>query len=289
MRRLLLLAAAAATTLAIATTTASARPLPTNAMPMRPPPLFATNGARLANPSSAARPSLLFPRPPWRKHALMARWLAHEAPYGVLATVAPGGAPVGGVVSVADAALPAPTPSRAARAAGDDPAPPPPPPQPQQRSGRLFLYLSPMDELTQNLAKDARVSLTLTQMSTTTACQTDPEDPQCARASFLGKAIGPLQGDAAAAAKAALFAKHPAMQDWPDDHAFGAWEVVVDEVHLLDYYGGMAVIPAGDYYGAQAPPDEKEEGARASGGGRAAAAMAASSSSPSSASIVRVT
>jgi hypothetical protein len=228
----------ALTVLAAVMTLANARPL------LLPP---SEHAVATAAPTTPTAPSLAFPRPPWRKHALMARWLAHEAPYGVLATLAPGGRPVGGVVSVADSSPPPPPAAANANAAPSAPA----------AAGRLFLYLSPMDELTQNLAQDPRVSLTLTQMSTATGCgQIDPEDPTCARASFLGQAKGPLSGDDEAAAKAALFAKHPAMQTWPDDHSFGAWEVVVDEAHLLDFYGGMAVIKADEYYSAQAPPDD---------------------------------
>jgi hypothetical protein len=115
-----------------------------------------------------------------------------------------------------------------------------------------------MDEITKNLALDARVSLTLTEASTANGCgSTDPEDPTCARASFLGVARRLADGAGGAdAAKRALFAKHPAMAGWPDDHSFAAYEVVVREAHLLDYYGGMAVIAGGDYYAVVTPPDE---------------------------------
>lgn len=214
---------------------------------------------------SAPTRATAFPRPPWRKHALMTRWLAHEAAYGVLSTVGGGGAPVGGVVSVADGAGASPAPTRAAR--NDDPTPAPPPaPAPATVGGRLFMYLSPMDELTQNLAKDPRVSLTVTQAATADGCgATDPEDPTCARASFLGEAVRLAAADAEAA-KSALFERHPAMRGWPDDHSFAAWEVVVREAHLLDFYGGMAVVPAADYYGEQVPATAPSPGARGAGG-----------------------
>jgi len=183
-----------------------------------------------------------FPRPPWRKHPLMARWLANSASYGVLATLSGTGAPVGGVVSVADS----PQAQDGAGGAGGGGG-----------GGRLFAYLSPMDETTRNLAADPRVSLTLTEASTSAGCgATDPEDPTCARASFLGEARRLADGDEAEAAKRALFSKHPAMEGWPDDHSFTAYEVVVREVHLLDYYGGMAVIPAADYYAVETPADD---------------------------------
>lgn len=217
-----------------------------------------------------------FPRPAWRKKALMTRWLAHEAAYGVLSTVGAGGAPVGGVASVADssASAPPPPPTPPTTRAGDPPAPAPAPAPPApapapsaQKGGRLFMYLSPMDELTQNLAKDPRVSLTLTQASTADGCgAVDPEDPTCARASFLGVAqrLDPQDGPEAAEARRALFARHPAMEGWPDDHSFAVWEVLVREAHLLDYYGGMAVVPGAAYYGEEVPAD--------GGGGKVAAA-----------------
>jgi hypothetical protein len=133
-----------------------------------------------------------------------------------------------------------------------------------------------MDELTQNLAKDPRVSLTLTQASTAEGCgTTDPEDPTCARASFLGAAAKLKEGSAdAEAAKSALFARHPAMQGWPDDHSFGVWEVVVKEAHLLDYYGGMAVVSGEAYYAEEAPADAALAGEKDRRGERAVAAAA---------------
>lgn len=212
---------------------------------------------------TAAPCSHAFPRPTWRRKALMTRWLAHEAVYGVLSTVGEGGAPVGGVVSVADGIdAPTPTPTTP-RAKNDDP------PAPSKRGGRLFLYLSPMDELAQNVAKDPRVSLTLTQASIASdGCgTTDPEDPTCARVSFQGQALRLDESDPdTEAAKQALFAKHPAMKGWPDDHSFAVWEVVVKEAHLLDYYGGMAVVAGDAYYGEPVPPDEEAEGEGDGGG-----------------------
>jgi len=41
-------------------------------------------------------------------------------------------------------------------------------------------------------------------------------------------------------AQAAMFSRHPAMEQWPAGHRWQLWELHVDEVHLLDWYGEYA-------------------------------------------------
>ncbi|EFJ52334.1 hypothetical protein VOLCADRAFT_55820, partial [Volvox carteri f. nagariensis] len=160
-------------------------------------------------------------RPPYEEHALMARWLVHETTWGVLSTLDQDtGEPVGGVVSHSDGPRNSPR-------------------------GRLFFYVTPMDELTQNVMAVASSSAAWGQ-----PCGgLDPEDPACARATLLGR-MQPVAAEDREEAQAALFSRHPRMADWPADHHFKFFELQVEEVHLLDWYGGMAIISGEDYYAA---------------------------------------
>ncbi|KAG2448849.1 hypothetical protein HYH02_006200 [Chlamydomonas schloesseri] len=87
----------------------------------------------------------------------------------------------------------------------------------------------------------------------------DPEDPACARATFVGRVLRVPEQDRSMA-QTAMFARHPAMADWPTGHQFDFYELHVTEVHLLDWYGGMSIVDANDYYSA-------EVGASAAGNG----------------------
>ncbi|GLC34491.1 hypothetical protein PLESTF_000029300 [Pleodorina starrii] len=151
-------------------------------------------------------------------------------------------------------------------------------------SGRLFFYITPMDELTQNAMAHPRCSFTISEQqrrgpgSPAAAPGSDrdsdsgsdsgvgdrpcggldPEDPACARATLLGR-LERVAASEREEAQAAMFSRHPRMADWPTDHNFEFYELHVDEVHLLDWYGGMAVVPGEDYYQAAVAEGAAEE------------------------------
>ncbi|PNW77530.1 hypothetical protein CHLRE_10g440700v5 [Chlamydomonas reinhardtii] len=188
-----------------------------------------------------------FPRPPYEERAKMARWLVHETTYGVLSTVdRQSGEAIGGVVSHSDGSR-------------------------DHATGRIFFYLTPMDELTQNALSHPRCTFTVSEMQRRSAnggsssssssssdghrngngpCGAlDPEDPACARATFVGRVL-PVPEQDRSLAQAAMFSRHPAMADWPTGHQFDFYELHVNEVHVLDWYGGMSVVDSNEYYSA---------------------------------------
>lgn len=63
-----------------------------------------------------------------------------------------------------------------------------------------------------------------------------PQDPVCAKATFLGT-MRPVPERDQDLAQAAMFSRHPAMEHWPAGHRWQFWELQVDEIHLLDWYG----------------------------------------------------
>ncbi|KAG2432875.1 hypothetical protein HXX76_008607 [Chlamydomonas incerta] len=212
----------------------------------------------------------------------MARWLAHETTWGVLSTVdAQSGEAVGGVVSHSDGSR-------------------------DHATGRIFFYLTPMDELTQNALSHPRCTFTISEVqrrsansgsstravrgvesvgvvtdSSSTSGSTgardrngissrpcgalDPEDPACARATLVGRVLLVPEQDRSLA-QTAMFARHPAMADWPTGHQFDFYELHVSEVHVLDWYGGMSIVDGNDYYSADVASPDRSSGSSSGGG-----------------------
>ncbi|KAI8466430.1 MAG: pyridoxamine 5'-phosphate oxidase-domain-containing protein [Monoraphidium minutum] len=186
-------------------------------------------GSRSFDAAEQRAPSVReFPRPPHTEYARMARWLAHASDWGTLATADAGtGLPYGGVVSVSDGA-------------------------PSHPTGRLLFYLTPMDRTTQNLAGGGASALVLAEAQR--GCgPTDPEDPTCAKITVIGR-TRPVPPEGRDEAMQMLVARHPVMADWPEDHGFAPFELEVEEIHLLDFFGGMHVISSDDYFAASLDP-----------------------------------
>lgn len=182
-----------------------------------------------------------WPRPAHTEHAQLARWLAHTAQWGTIsAWDAVNQRPVGGVASFSDGPPDSPT-------------------------GRLYFFLTPMDETTQHITSYPACSFTVAeaQLQPNGCSGTDPEDPTCAKITVIGEMQHIASAEEADAAAAALFSRHAAMQQWPADHGFTFFELKVTEVHMLDWYGGMHIIPGSDYYAAElAPPSAAGSGQR---------------------------
>lgn len=48
-----------------------------------------------------------------------------------------------------------------------------------------------------------------------------------------------------------LFSRHPQMQGWPKGHNFSIYELQIEAIRLLDFYGGAAEISSKDYFAAE--------------------------------------
>lgn len=161
----------------------------------------------------------------------MARWLVHEMIWGTLATLdRTTGDPIGGVVSHSDGPR-------------------------YNATGRLYFYITNMDELTQNIMAYPRCSYTISEQQgrgdggafSKPCAGVDPEDPACARATLLGE-MRAVPQDQLHVAQEAVFSRHPAMASWPAGHNFQFYELHVDAVHLLNWYGGMVHLTGDEYY-----------------------------------------
>ena len=103
------------------------------------------------------------PPPPYTDQASTARWLVHNANYGVLATISVhlNGRAFGNIASISDGTL-----------------------SPDNSTGVPYFYVSALDTSMQDVAINPNVSLTLSEQQVSAYCSNktlDPEDPRCAR------------------------------------------------------------------------------------------------------------
>ena len=159
-----------------------------------------------------------------------ARWLVHDSEWGTLSSLhatADGTAPqpLGTTVSFSDGARGSST-------------------------GRLFFYLMGADSV---LSGDPHASFTLSEAArhNNTCGSVDPQDPRCAKLTLSG-ALRVCTGDDEATGRAALFARHPQMAKWPASHAFTVVELAIDDIWMIDFYGGGSAVDLGLY--KVAPP-----------------------------------
>ncbi|KAF5842623.1 pyridoxamine 5'-phosphate oxidase-domain-containing protein [Dunaliella salina] len=167
-----------------------------------------------------------YTRPDHIQDAAMCRWLAHVVDYGTLATLKDG-KPYGGIASYSDGAFDNPT-------------------------GRLFFYFTPMGELPKNAAVDPQTSLTVTEAQLPDACP-EPEEPTCAKVTFMGKFKKVENAEDQELARISMFKRHPMMASWSaiSDHEFTLYELQIEEIHLLDYFGGAKQVRPADYFEVQ--------------------------------------
>ncbi|KAL6748235.1 pyridoxamine 5'-phosphate oxidase-domain-containing protein [Haematococcus lacustris] len=118
-------------------------------------------------------------------------------------------------------------------------------------TGRLFFYMTSMDFSCANVLASPASAFTVTESQLPGGCHgTDPEDPTCAKVTLVGHTVALEEEAERQLAQAALFSRHPDMQSWPADHHWQFFELKVTEARLLDWYGGLHVIPAAQYYSA---------------------------------------
>jgi len=170
--------------------------------------------------------------PPHEQVARMARYVLHQSDWTSMATLSSrrnfSGYPTANVFSVSDG----PT---------------------GNSSGTPYFYLSAWELSSHDLMKNNRASITmsLAQGQYCKVNEIDPEDPTCAHVIFTGRILFLKEGDEEADfARKALFTRHPAMEGWPKGHQWSFAKLKIEDIMLLDYYGGVKHINIQDYYNA---------------------------------------
>nr|AFK35173.1 unknown [Lotus japonicus] len=157
--------------------------------------------------------------------AATARWVVSLNSWGVLNTISIdlGGAPFGNVVSFSDGL-------------------------PKEGSGIPYFYLTALDPTARNAFKDQRASFTVSEYPIGTCGQIDPENPTCSKITLTGKLkLVDEKSKEAEFAKNALFAKHPEMKGWPQDHDFQVFKLEIEDIFLIDWFGGPKPLTVEQY------------------------------------------
>lgn len=155
-----------------------------------------------------------------------ARWLVSQNLWGVLSTISIDleGAPFGNVVSFSDGL-------------------------PGQGSGIPYFYLTLLDPTPRDVLKDSRCSFTISEAPLGTCGDTDPENPTCSKLTLTGKMKQINRNDPEADfAAQALYSKHSEMTDWPKDHNFQYFKLVIEGIFLIDWFGGPKPLSVAEYF-----------------------------------------
>uniref|UniRef100_A0A5B6ZUM1 CREG-like beta-barrel domain-containing protein n=2 Tax=Davidia involucrata TaxID=16924 RepID=A0A5B6ZUM1_DAVIN len=161
--------------------------------------------------------------------AAFARWLVSQSSWGSLNTISSdmGGAPFGNVVSFSDGL-------------------------PDKGHGIPYFYLTTLDPTASNALKDQRSSFTISEYPIGTCGKTDPENPTCAKITLTGK-LQVLNGNSNETefAQTALFTKHPEMKDWPKDHNFQFFKLEIEDIFMINWFGGPKPLTVDQYLHAK--------------------------------------
>ncbi|GLH07221.1 Uncharacterized protein GBIM_12737 [Gryllus bimaculatus] len=168
--------------------------------------------------------------PPHDQVAKMARYIVHNADWGAISTHSSSpairGFPFANIVSISDGTS-------------------------TNSSGVPYMYITPLELSTRDLEIDSRCSLALS-LAETDYCKQqniDPEDPRCARVILTGK-VKRVKTHTSEIdyAENALFSRHPAMRSWPRSHGFYFAKLKIEQILVLDYYGGPKIVPKPEYF-----------------------------------------
>eukprot|EP00448_Togula_jolla_P009198 CAMPEP_0170609258 /NCGR_PEP_ID=MMETSP0224-20130122/22026_1 /TAXON_ID=285029 /ORGANISM="Togula jolla, Strain CCCM 725" /LENGTH=232 /DNA_ID=CAMNT_0010934547 /DNA_START=77 /DNA_END=772 /DNA_ORIENTATION=+ len=175
----------------------------------------------------------LHPRPQFDNYASFARWLVHESDYAVVSTHHKGSEVFGNIISIAD---------------GNGY---------EDSTGVILTYLPDLDVTFMDLAVDSRVALTFSEMALgdgrSGGCvNSTAETPPCGRVTITGRMTLVPESHKALALKY-LFARHPIMKSWGEQHNFQPFWIAKEnmtDLFVIDMYGGGQHPSAESYFAA---------------------------------------
>lgn len=188
----------------------------------------------------------LHDRPDRAEKALTARWMVHSLDWGTLSTVSTRlgtvekPMPFGNIYSFIDGTC-------------------------ENSTGIPYFYGTYMDQSFADTKKNEIVSLSLSEASLSSVCIEkkgmdvctigtkfgDPENPVCARLTITGSFV--ILDDASEEflfAKKAMFDRHPTMSDWPSNHEWILAKIDIQDIWLIDFFGGATILSPEEYFDA---------------------------------------
>jgi hypothetical protein len=174
---------------------------------------------------------------------MTARWMVHSLDWGTLTTISTrlggGEIPFGNIYSFVDGTC-------------------------TKSTGIPYFYGTYLDQSLLDSMDNPMVSLSLSEASLASVCGNkdgldacslgskygDPENPVCARLTITGELVV-LDEDSAEyeLATTSLFERHTTMAKWPKNHDWVVFKIEIQDVWLIDYFGGASIIPPEEYYG----------------------------------------
>jgi len=222
--------------------------------------IFTQNGGTIALSTTQSLDGLcaceLEKQPEFTAKADTARWLVHSLDWGVVSTISSRlgqegqSVPFGNVYSFVDGPCDGST-------------------------GIPYIYGTYLDQTYKDAMNNDIVSLTLSESSLSSVCSQrkgldscmlgtkygDPENPVCARLTLTGQLITLNEKDSSSKeefkfAKNALFERHPSMAEWPAGHNWVIAKIDIQDIWLIDYYGGASILDPKDYFAAGSSVNE---------------------------------
>jgi Pyridoxamine 5'-phosphate oxidase len=201
-----------------------------------------------------ACPCALVKQPDLRDKEATARWMVHSLDWGVLSTISSrftdqtAAVPFGNIYSFVDGTC-------------------------DNSTGIPYIYGTYMDQSFQDSLLNTAVSFTLSEASLASVCGGsnlpsckihgfgDPENPPCARLTLTGVLSVVLVGDSDDDednefyfAQKALFQRHSSMENWPRNHKWIIAKIEIQDIWLIDYFGGASILDVEKYRSVDLTP-----------------------------------
>jgi hypothetical protein len=205
------------------------------------------------NSNDGECPCKLLSRPDKAEKSLTARWMVHSLDWGVLSTISTrlgdGSIPFGNIYSFADGTC-------------------------DNSTGIPYLYGTYLDQSLTDSLENPMVSLTLSEASLSSVCSNrdglgactlgtkygDPENPVCARLTLTGELVVlDESSDEYSFARQSLFERHSTMETWPENHGWVIAKIDLQDIWLIDYFGGAAILTPEQYFAANLVDDMEDE------------------------------
>lgn len=182
------------------------------------------------------------PEPPYREYARVARYIVHKSDWTAMGTVSTlsqiKGFPMVNIISVADS------------------------PRGNKSTGHIYFLLTDLDYTAQDLAIDNKLTVLFSNDQDLSCSKRgiDPMEPTCGRIIISGKYVE-LKNDTNEyrVGNEAFLSRHPASTRWIRTHNFFLCTLNIEQIAVLDYYGGPHYVTPADYYNANFDSDDRDE------------------------------
>lgn len=175
------------------------------------------------------------------EHAKVARYIVHKSEWTSMGTLSTlkniNGYPMVNIISVADS------------------------PRDAKSTGHIYFLLTDLDFTGQdlNVANKLTALFSNDQDLECTNQNVDPMEPICGRVMISGQSKRiPTDTKAYQLANEAFLSRHPAANNWIRAHDFYLCELEIQQIAVLNYYGGPHYVTPEDYYKANFDADEDD-------------------------------